>query len=144
MSTPTKSSVAGDVEVVRRILAHIDADTTDEGDAWREPVENYLDPARFAAELETLRSQWETTKNYRLSDKFDFEKSPPGTSGAGNGGGDFGGLASWRRGLDIGDGDDEEENQSPTVASDGTDTVRGEGEEEAGMAVTTPTRANMI
>jgi len=56
MSTPTKSSVAGDVEVVRRILAHIDADTTDEGDAWREPVENYLDPARFAAELETLRS----------------------------------------------------------------------------------------
>jgi phenylpropionate dioxygenase-like ring-hydroxylating dioxygenase large terminal subunit len=56
MSTPTKSSVAGDVEVVRRILAHIDAGTTDEGDAWREPVENYLDPGRFAAELETLRS----------------------------------------------------------------------------------------
>ena len=45
MSTPTKSSVAEDVEVVRRILAHIDAGTTDEGDAWREPVENYLDPA---------------------------------------------------------------------------------------------------
>jgi phenylpropionate dioxygenase-like ring-hydroxylating dioxygenase large terminal subunit len=56
MSTPTKSSVAGDVEVVRRILAHIDAGTTDEGDAWREPVENYLDPGRFAAELKTLRS----------------------------------------------------------------------------------------
>ena len=56
MSTPTKSSVAEDVEVVRRILAHIDAGTTDEGDAWREPVENYLDPGRFAAELETLRS----------------------------------------------------------------------------------------
>jgi phenylpropionate dioxygenase-like ring-hydroxylating dioxygenase large terminal subunit len=44
------------VEVVRRILAHIDAGTTDEGDAWREPVENYLDPGRFAAELKTLRS----------------------------------------------------------------------------------------
>jgi len=56
MSTPTKSSVAGDAEVVRRILAHIDAGTTDEGDAWREPVGNYLDPGRFAAELETLRS----------------------------------------------------------------------------------------
>jgi choline monooxygenase len=56
MITPTKSSVAGDVEVVRRILAHIDAGTTDEGDAWREPVENYLDLGRFAAELETLRS----------------------------------------------------------------------------------------
>jgi len=38
---------------VRRILAHIDAGTTDEGDAWREPVQNYLDPIRFSAELET-------------------------------------------------------------------------------------------
>jgi phenylpropionate dioxygenase-like ring-hydroxylating dioxygenase large terminal subunit len=56
MSTPTKASVADDVEIVRRILAHIDAGTTDEGDAWREPVQNYLDPVRFANELETLRS----------------------------------------------------------------------------------------
>ena len=56
MSTPTKASVADDVEVVRRILAHIDAGTTDEGDSWREPVQNYLDPSRFARELETLRA----------------------------------------------------------------------------------------
>jgi phenylpropionate dioxygenase-like ring-hydroxylating dioxygenase large terminal subunit len=56
MSTPTKALVADDVEIVRRIFAHIDAGTTDEGDAWREPVENYLNPSRFTAELETLRS----------------------------------------------------------------------------------------
>jgi phenylpropionate dioxygenase-like ring-hydroxylating dioxygenase large terminal subunit len=56
MSTPTKTSVADDAEIVRRILAHIDAGTTDEGDAWREPVENYVNPIRFTAELETLRS----------------------------------------------------------------------------------------
>ncbi len=56
MSTPTKSSFADDVEIVRRILAHIDAGTTDEGDAWREPVANYLDPLRFTDELETLRA----------------------------------------------------------------------------------------
>jgi choline monooxygenase len=56
MSTPTKASVADDVEIVRRILAHIDAGTTDEGDAWREPVENYVSPGRFTAELDTLRS----------------------------------------------------------------------------------------
>jgi choline monooxygenase len=56
MSTPTRTSVADDAEIVRRILAHIDAGTTDEGDAWREPVQNYLDPIRFANELETLRS----------------------------------------------------------------------------------------
>jgi choline monooxygenase len=56
MSTPTKASVADDVEIVRRIFAHIDAGTTDEGDAWREPVQNYVDPIRFTSELETLRS----------------------------------------------------------------------------------------
>jgi phenylpropionate dioxygenase-like ring-hydroxylating dioxygenase large terminal subunit len=56
MSTPTTTSVADDVEIVRRIFAHIDAGTTDEGDAWREPVENYLQPSRFTAELKTLRS----------------------------------------------------------------------------------------
>jgi choline monooxygenase len=56
MSAPTKSLVADDVEIVRRILAHIDAGTTDEGEAWREPVENYLDPGRFADELQLLRS----------------------------------------------------------------------------------------
>ena len=56
MSTPTTVSVADDAEIVRRILAHIDAGTTDEGDAWREPVENYLNPIRFTAELEMLRS----------------------------------------------------------------------------------------
>ena len=56
MSTPTQASVADDAEIVRRILAHIDAGTTDEGDAWREPVQNYLDPIRFTIELEMLRS----------------------------------------------------------------------------------------
>jgi choline monooxygenase len=48
--------VADDVQIVRRVLAHIDAGTTDEGEVWREPVENYLDPARFADELGLLRS----------------------------------------------------------------------------------------
>ena len=51
MASPTKSLVADDVEIVRRILAHIDAGTTDEGDGWREPVENYLNPDRFTDEL---------------------------------------------------------------------------------------------
>src|ERR1700761_5656299 len=56
MSTPTTTSVADDVEIVRRIFAHIDAGTPEEGAAWREPVQNYVDPIRFSAELETLRS----------------------------------------------------------------------------------------
>jgi choline monooxygenase len=56
MASPTKSLVADDVEIVRRVLAHVDAGTTDEGPAWREPVENYVKPARFDAELRLLRT----------------------------------------------------------------------------------------
>jgi choline monooxygenase len=56
MASPTTSLVADDVEIVRRILAHIDAGTTDEGAAWREPVENYVNPTRFADELRLLRA----------------------------------------------------------------------------------------
>jgi phenylpropionate dioxygenase-like ring-hydroxylating dioxygenase large terminal subunit len=56
MSTPTRSLVAEDAEIVRRILSHIDAGTTDEGEAWREPVENYVEPRRFAYELRVLRA----------------------------------------------------------------------------------------
>lgn len=56
MSSPTKSLVADDMEIARRVLAHIDAGTTDEGDSWREPVENYLNPDRFAEELRLLRT----------------------------------------------------------------------------------------
>ncbi len=56
MGSPTKSLVADDVEIARRILAHIDAGTTDEGPSWREPVDNYLNPARFAEELRVLRT----------------------------------------------------------------------------------------
>jgi choline monooxygenase len=51
-----KRAVADDVQIVRRVLAHIDAGTTDEGEVWREPVENYLEPTRFADELRLLRS----------------------------------------------------------------------------------------
>ena len=56
VGSSTKPLLADDVEIIRRVLAHVDAGTTDEGDAWREPVENYLDPARFADELRLLRS----------------------------------------------------------------------------------------
>jgi choline monooxygenase len=48
--------VADDVEIARRILAHIDAGTTDEGEAWREPVENYVNPRRFDEEIRLLRT----------------------------------------------------------------------------------------
>jgi phenylpropionate dioxygenase-like ring-hydroxylating dioxygenase large terminal subunit len=48
--------LADDATVIARIFQHIDHDTTDESDrVWREPVENYRSPTRFAAELRLLR-----------------------------------------------------------------------------------------
>ncbi len=55
MGTPSRPLVATDVEIVQRTLCHIDAGTTDEGEVWREPVENYVQPSRFADELRALR-----------------------------------------------------------------------------------------
>ena len=45
-----------DVQVVERILNHIDHQTTDLGDEdWQEPVDNYHDLQRFAAEQKLMR-----------------------------------------------------------------------------------------
>ena len=52
----------------------------------------------LASELETLKSQWETTSrnNYRLSNQFDFERTPTRETG-----GDLNdSLTNWRRRLD--------------------------------------------
>ncbi len=56
MGTKQALPLMSDVDIARRLLAHIDAGTTDEGEGWREPVDHYLDPTRFAAELALLRS----------------------------------------------------------------------------------------
>ncbi|PJE25434.1 MAG: ring-hydroxylating oxygenase subunit alpha [Mycobacterium sp.] len=56
VASPTKPLIADDIEIVRRILAHLDAGTTDEGPSWREPVENYLDTTRFGREMRLLRA----------------------------------------------------------------------------------------
>ena len=94
----------------------------------------------LASELDALRSHWETTKNYRLSDRFDFERTTPTSSAHPNvGSGDFGSsLAQWRQGLNL---DDEDDDKSRPTTSDG-DTVTDE--DEKGMAVTTPTQPNML
>lgn len=61
----------------------------------------------LASELETLRSHWETTnKNYRLSERFDFEHQRAGPARTTES------LANWRKGLDI----DDDENSRPATA----------------------------
>src|SRR5690349_1836643 len=45
-----------DQAVAARVLDHIEHGTTDAGtEVWREPVENYRSPERFARELNLLR-----------------------------------------------------------------------------------------
>ena len=109
-------------------------------DATGADARNSMALDSLASELDALRSHWETTVNYRLSDRFDFERTPTATNQHASG--DFGSLANWRRGLDVSD----EEDRSRPTTSDGadTDTVRGEDDEspndsvDHGMAVTTP------
>lgn len=90
----------------------------------------------LASELDALRSHWETTQNYRLSDRFDFERTPTNSTHPHAESGDFGtSLAQWRQGLSL---DEEDEKSRPTTREG------EEEEEEKGMAVTTPTQAKMI
>ncbi|EME38729.1 hypothetical protein DOTSEDRAFT_140006 [Dothistroma septosporum NZE10] len=71
----------------------------------------------LASELDALRTHWETTnKNYRLSDKFDFERTPTTATSTNT----AGGLADWRRGLEI---DDDDETRPGT--SEGASTSKG-------------------
>ncbi|KAK1079348.1 Negative regulator of mitotic exit [Friedmanniomyces endolithicus] len=96
----------------------------------------------LAGELDALRSHWETTnKTYRLSDN-EYERhggSAGLTGGRGGepghaiastsaGGGQYGGLASWRRGLEIGDDGPEGDGESRPTTSEGT--IRGEEDAE--------------
>jgi phenylpropionate dioxygenase-like ring-hydroxylating dioxygenase large terminal subunit len=49
------TTLADDPTVVQRLLDHIDHKTTDLGDdVWREPVESYRSPSRYAAERERV------------------------------------------------------------------------------------------
>jgi DNA repair exonuclease SbcCD ATPase subunit len=102
-----------------------DASGSGSGGGGGGEARNSLALDSLANELETLRSHWETAKNYRLSDRFDFERSSGanGTSSshaAGASGGAAAGasgiaggasIANWRHALGLGDDDDDDEDE---------------------------------
>ncbi|KAI2075371.1 Negative regulator of mitotic exit [Ophidiomyces ophidiicola] len=97
----------------------------------------------LASELDALRSHWEnTSRNYRLSNQFDFERTPTKET-YGEGLSDS--FASWRRRLDEEESRAETPLQTPTLppaiasASATTPAVK-----KASSAVTSPTQPNMI
>jgi hypothetical protein len=58
----------------------------------------------LASELDALRSNWETTnKAYRLSDRFDFERTPTSERG------EFNDLSEWRQRMNLDDDDDDDD-----------------------------------
>lgn len=101
----------------------------------------------LASELDALRSHWEsTTRNFRLSSQFDFERTPTKDT-YGEGLSDS--FASWRRRLD------EEESRAgtpmqnaPTVPTPATSassmSASGSTASKSSSAVTSPIQANMI
>lgn len=57
----------------------------------------------LASELDALRSNWETTnKAYRLSERFDFERTPMNERG------ELSDLAEWRQRMNLDDDDDDD------------------------------------
>lgn len=90
----------------------------------------------LASELDALRSHWETTnRNHRLSDRFDFERTPTANA-PGGGSGDSGSLGTWRRGLDLGDEEDKSRSNSSHAAATAAAGTAGD-DTHAGTAVTT-------
>ncbi|ETN43014.1 uncharacterized protein HMPREF1541_02172 [Cyphellophora europaea CBS 101466] len=75
-------------------------DTSSHDEAERPEERGSLALDNLASELETLRSQWESTSrnNYRLSNQFDFERTPTRENTGGELMSDS--LADWRRRLD--------------------------------------------
>ncbi|KAL8808276.1 MAG: hypothetical protein Q9200_004326 [Gallowayella weberi] len=66
----------------------------------------------LASELENLRTHWEGThRNYRLSNQYDFDRTPTSASTTGGGPGMSESLANWRRRLEE-DEDERERSES--------------------------------
>ncbi|EEP80671.1 hypothetical protein UREG_05513 [Uncinocarpus reesii 1704] len=98
----------------------------------------------LATELDALRSHWEsTTRNYRLSSQFDFERTPVKET-YGDGLSDS--FANWRRRLDEEESRSETPIKTPTmpmVAAPAPAPVPTLSKDNT-SAATTPTQANMI
>ncbi|KAJ4358641.1 Negative regulator of mitotic exit [Didymosphaeria variabile] len=66
----------------------------------------------LANELDALRNNWETTnKAYRLSDRFDFERTPTSEKG------EFSEFSEWRQRMDVDDDDEREGTKKPAATA---------------------------
>ena len=88
----------------------------------------------LASELENLRTHWEGThRNYRLSNQFDFERTPTSATSAGGNGELSESLANWRKRLDA----EEQERSNSPVGNPGAPVLDFSGGKTAGVGATT-------
>ncbi|KAL9603564.1 MAG: hypothetical protein Q9219_001067 [cf. Caloplaca sp. 3 TL-2023] len=88
----------------------------------------------LASELETLRTQWEGThQNYRLSNQFDFERTPTSATSTGGNGELSESLANWRRRLDA----EERTRSNSPKENPGAPVLDFSGSKTAGVGATT-------
>jgi hypothetical protein len=75
-------------------------DQSSQGDGPYNDTRGSLALDNLASELDALRSHWESnTRTYRISNQYDFERTP--TQESSSGGGEFSdSLASWRKRLE--------------------------------------------
>ncbi|KAL8838292.1 MAG: hypothetical protein Q9170_002189 [Blastenia crenularia] len=88
----------------------------------------------LASELENLRTHWEGThRNYRLSNQFDFERTPTSATTTGGNGELSESLANWRRRLDA----EEHERSNSPKGHQGGPVLDFGGTKTAGVGATT-------
>ncbi|KAL8683432.1 MAG: hypothetical protein Q9186_000585 [Xanthomendoza sp. 1 TL-2023] len=93
----------------------------------------------LASELENLRTHWEGThRNYRLSNQFEFDRTPTSASTTGGGPGMSESLANWRRRLE------EEEDERDRNESHGAPGASGAGPLDFGGSKTTGVGATTL
>ncbi|KAL8715662.1 MAG: hypothetical protein Q9225_006338 [Loekoesia sp. 1 TL-2023] len=95
---------------------------------------NSLALDHLASELETLRTHWEGThRNYRLSNQYDFERTPTSATSTGGTGELSESLANWRRRLDA----EERERSNSPKGNPGGPVLDFSGGKTAGVGATT-------
>ncbi|KAL9004384.1 MAG: hypothetical protein Q9188_002800 [Gyalolechia gomerana] len=130
-SDPTPASNAGPQRGVHSTSNSIATEATFPGGSNRNSVA--LD--HLASELETLRTHWEGThRNYRLSNQFDFERTPTSATSTGGNGELSESLANWRRRLDA---EEQQERSNSPKDHQGGPVLDFNGSKTAGVGATT-------
>lgn len=115
-------------------------ETQSNNDDASDPHRNSMALDSLASELDALRSHWETTnkQHYRLSDRFDFERTPTQSHVSG----EFGSLANWRRGLAEEEDDDDDVTRPSTAGTEQPRSPRGKVDTAAAAAAAAGTSAS--